>query len=240
MSDKSTNSVRAPLGLFIAAALIVVQALVFCIDEGTVLSFAFLVVAAGLGIAVLRASRFAWGFAIIGAIGQALGVAGQPGVLWERVAGVCVALALIAPGSVRVVWGHRSSAGPRRATFLLQAFERYVRVGVRGIYLLAGWHEKSGMGGAETNQAYGVLLWRLGVACVLCFGLVLVIGVWEEDAGGGNTLLNTIGDITWVGYLLVQASFLAALGVAAYRSIRGPRRVGGAAHVKSQDNRRRS
>lgn len=87
---------------------------------------------------------------------------------------------------------------------------------------LAGWDLREGHANeARDRRSYKLLLWRLGVGCVLLLVLVGATYDWEQGSGGGSPVVAAIARATWIIYAIVQLAFLSAAVVAIYRHLQG-------------------
>jgi hypothetical protein len=183
---------------------------------------AAVVVATIIAVLILGGSRFAWAVALIGVGGRLVSSvisAGDYGALSvDGIAAIC----LLAPPSVRYVWSQRS---PHQAGKLQLAVKKpYERVMASAYGVLASVAEWEN-GHFETNnmqkqRSYKVLLWRLGVACVLLFVLFAVAYNWQQGSGQGSIVVNLIASVTRICYVLVQVTFIAVVFIAVFSRAR--------------------
>lgn len=214
------NALRYPaLWLAVAIVLLVGQTLVlFALDPSAVKALS-IVVAVFLALLLLRGSRLAWAALLIGAAGHLVSSAISTESYWALAVGGIAVICLLAPSSVRLVWIQR----PRRpAGRLRQAFERfYGRLNTSAYGMLvrvAGWENgELDTDATQTQRSYRLLIWRLGVSCVLLLVLVGTSESWIEDSEQANSVLTVIADVIWVCYALVQIAFIAVVLLAMYR-----------------------
>lgn len=224
--EAGMNTLRRPPGLLAVVAVVLVGQ--------TLLSFAFgpsitraaaIAVAVFVALLLLWGSRFAWVVALIGAGGQLVSSAISTDSNWGLAAGGIVVICLLAPPSVRFVWSKRPH---RQAGRLQRAVKRpYERVKASAYAILARvaeWENGEFLTAATRKQrSYRLLIWRLGVSCVLLLVLVGATYNWQQGSGRGNSIVNVIASVTWTCYALVQLAFIAVSMIAVYRHLTSSR-----------------
>jgi hypothetical protein len=165
---------------------------------------------------LLRGSRFAWTVLLIGVLDQIALAGALDARPWEVAAEAIAAVGLLAPPSFRFVWAQH----PRRPSGRLQTAARRPYKWVRAsaysaLCRIAEWEDR----GPGRRRSYGLLLWRLGVACVLLLPAVGLTYGWQQDFDGHNHIINAIAKLTWACYALVQLTFIVFALIAVYRHL---------------------
>lgn len=210
---------QLPWPLALAVVVIVGQTLALfalgpSLTTATSIALAVLVVAF-----ILRGSRFAWVVALTGASGQLVSSVVSTGDVWALAVGGIIAVCLLAPPAVRFVWIERSNRRAGRMQLAVKSFYERAKASAYGLLArVAGWdREEFGIGTTHTQRSYGVLIWRLGVGCVLLLVLLGLIHEWREGSGGDAPIVNIIASVTWTFYTLVQLTFVVVSIMALYR-----------------------
>lgn len=211
---------RAPRSLIAAAGISVGQAsLMLVLDPGLIAASAA-VVAILIVALVLKGSRVAWAVLSIGAVGEVVDPLVSGERYWMVAIGAVALLGLVAPASLHFVFRARRDTGELFKVGAVAWFPALhgVRSWTRGaIARLAGWSEGSELAKPCQRRNYGVLVWRLGIACVF---LLLAVGAtynWEHDSAADSSVVHLIAGVTWTCYAIVQIAFLCVLTFAVYR-----------------------
>jgi hypothetical protein len=211
--------------LLVAGAMLIAQPLALFAVHPSLVKAAAVAVAALVTSLMLRGSRFAWTVALVGAGGRLISAVVSSGQYWDLASGIIV-ICLLSPPSIRFIWTqrpHRRVAGWELA--LKRPYEAVKASAYGALYQVAEWEG----GGSETvssrkRRSYRLLIWRLGVGCVLLLVLVGVTYNWQHDTGGEAPVVRIIASVTWTCYALVQLAFIAVSILALYKHFtsRGP------------------
>jgi len=210
---------RPPWLLLVAVVGIIGQTLVLFALGPSLVKAASVVVAALFAALMLRGSRLAWGVVLIGAAGQLVSSATLAEGSWALVAGGALVVCLIAPPSVQFVWTQR----PHREAGVLQltvkgSYERIRALAYGALARVAQWENSaSGTDSRPAQRSYGVLVWRLGVGCVLLLLLVGATYSWQQGSGRDSGIVHAIASVTWTCYALVQLAFIAVVLMAVHQ-----------------------
>jgi hypothetical protein len=173
---------------------------------------------------LLRGSRIAWTLILAGTVYQ-IG-SSIDGSHWHLIAGVLIALCLLAPTSVRYVWRAQAQKTHRETGQRLLGAYAWIRAAAyTGAHRLIGWDD--GESEQESRQRrYYAGLWRFGIACLVLLLLGGVVVNWQEGAGGDSSILNVVESVMWVCYVVAQVAFMVLLvlamrGVVARRKVHG-------------------
>ncbi|HEY8082096.1 MAG TPA: hypothetical protein VIE64_00890 [Solirubrobacterales bacterium] len=220
-----------------AAAVIVGQTLLSFVFGPSFTKATSIAVSLLFAALMLRASRFAWVVILIGAAGQMANSVLSIDPHWVSVAaGTIVVACLLIPSSVRYVW---SPSSHQRTGWLQRAVKR-LSLSVKNstfrlLSQVAQW--KEGEIDLTRKRSYGVLIWRLGIGCVILLILFGVAYNWQQGSGHDSSSVNIVVNVTWTGYVLTQLAFIGVSVVAMYRhftTLRGGGKVPKSARVKSK------
>lgn len=193
-----TERLQVPLGLQIAAAVLVLEALAL---SPVAPRSPFLLVL-GLGfdalivVFLLRGSRTAWIFALAAAL---LGVASPfvGGAIWSIGSGLAVASCLLLPGSRRYVWNSERTDVSGTGHFI--TFLDGVSNAVMRRLLAPG----------------DIFTWKLvGQLLALVVALFLLVGaasLWKDGSGSGSVVVAALYRAVWIAYSLCQVGLVVVL-----------------------------
>jgi hypothetical protein len=210
---------QPPSWLAIAAVMIVGQTSVLFALDPSLAKAASIAVAMLLVSLIVWGSRFAWVIVLIGAGSQLVSSAISTEDYWTLAASAIVFICLLVPPSVRFVWTkqpHRSVEGLQ--VVVKRPYER-LKVSAYGMLAwLAEWENGDpGTNTTHKQRSYRLLIWRLGVACVLLLILVGVTYDWQQGSGHDSLIINVIASVTWTCYAFLQLAFIAISLIALVR-----------------------
>jgi amino acid permease len=101
----------------------------------------------------------------------------------------------------------------------IKKFYEKIRISAYGLLAtIAEWEiQESGTNAARKQRSYRLLVWRLGVACVLLLVAVGATYDWQQGSGHDSPVVNAIASITWLCYALVQIAFIVVAVIAVCR-----------------------
>jgi hypothetical protein len=203
--------------LVIGAAVIVGQTLLSFASGPSTIKATSIVVSLFFAALMLRASRFAWVVILTGAAGQMASSVLSTDPHWISVATGTIAVAcLLLPSSVRYVW---SPSSHQRAGWLQRAVKRpslsIKNAALRLLAQVAQW--KDGETDPTRKRSYGVLIWRLGIGCVMLLFLFGIAYNWQQGSGHDSSIVDIFVNVTWTCYALTQLAFIGVSAVAIYQ-----------------------
>lgn len=222
---------HAPLWLWVAAVLIVGQALVVFGFNPTFVTSVAIPSALLFALFLLRGSRIAWLVVLTGLVTQPIFAGVGVSQRWTLVSSGIAAVCLLVPETIRFVWSRNGKPGSAsldaveadqnslpcksnapKPAHLLGEVARHL------IAWMAGWPTQNANGsGKRLPRSFKVLIWRLGICCVATIVLVGLTYEWQHGSGEGDLYVDIIARISWNLYLLAQISFIAAVVVAISR-----------------------
>lgn len=210
---------HSALWLTIAIVLLVGQTLVQFVRTPTAVGALSVGVAVFFASLLSRGSKFAWVVLLVGAIGQFVIAALSTADYGSLAVGSVAAICLLAPPSVRIIWFQPSHQRVGVLSLPVERSHERVRAWAWGILLRVADWENEGTAESATHQqrSYRLLLWRLGVGCVLLLVLVGLTETWAQGAESINGIALVVAGVVWVCYAVVQLAFIAAVIVAVYR-----------------------
>jgi hypothetical protein len=218
MEAKMNTLRRNTRWLVVAAMVLVGQTLVLFILGPSFTKAASIAVAVLFASLMWKGSRFAWTVVLIGAVGQFVSSAIET-EYFSLAAGGVVVLCLLAPASVRFVWTRRPNrGGGRPQPTVKRGYEKVKTLAYGFLSRVAEWEN----GALETDatdkqRSYRLLIWRLGVVCLLLLVLVGLTYNWQHGSGRESPVVSVIANLTWTFYALVQLAFIAVTIVAVYQ-----------------------
>ncbi len=213
---------RAPWGLTVAAITIVIQTLLSFAFDPSILKATSIPVSLFFAALMLLGSRFAWMIILISAAGQLLGLATADRQWGELAASGIVAVCILVPPSVRYVWSRRPNQRAEGSQPAIKLFYEMKVVPLRVLAWVAEWEDgKLEPGVTRKPRSYRLLIWRLGVGCVILFLLFGAAYNWQQGSGSDKSIANVLVSVTWAAYILVQLIFIVFSMIAAYQYLAG-------------------
>lgn len=213
---------RSPWWLVVASVALAGQVLTLFVGRPSLVGASAIAVAAALLTLMLSGSRFAWTVVLIGAVGQIVNaVSSSEYDLVLAALGCLVSICLLVPSSVRFVWRESSHRQPGRLRLAVAGPYARIKVSAYGAFAsLAAWEDgEFRSDSVRKRRSYRMLIWHLGVGCVLLLLLLGVVHSLRPDAGGDSAVINVIARVTWICYALVQLTFIGVVLIAIYQHL---------------------
>jgi hypothetical protein len=161
---------------------------------------------------LFRRSRAAWVVAIVGSGADIVMFAVSADSAALAGVSAIVLACLLAPSSVRFIWGESSERSVQKMPFR-SSLEAARGAGYAVLARFAGWSVQQN----NERRTFGLLAWRLGVSAVLL--LIPLTSSYRWDRTSNSGVVHGLASAMWTLWALVVVSFVIVLGLLMFQHV---------------------